>query len=124
MTTARRVRAEAQGRQAEGRALAHLEAQGWSCLARRVKTKAGEIDLIVARAEVTAFVEVKARARLDAAAASLTRGQARRIVAAAMIWLGGAGQARAHGDCRFDIVLVSPYDEPLHIENAFGEELW
>ena len=124
MTTARRVRAEAHGRQAEDRALKHLEALGWSCLARRVKTKAGEIDLIVGRGGVTAFVEVKARARLDAAAASVTRTQARRIVAAAMIWLAGAGEGRACGDCRFDIVLVSPYDEPLHIENAFGEELW
>lgn len=122
--TARRVAAEVRGRQAEDRALAFLEGAGWRCLARRVKTKAGEIDLVVGRENVTAFIEVKARARLDDAAASLTRRQAKRIRDAAMIWLAREGSARAHGDCRFDIVLVSPYDEPLHIENAFGEELW
>jgi putative endonuclease len=122
--TARRVAAETRGRQAEDRALAFLERGGWRCLARRVKTKVGEIDLIVAQGDVTAFVEVKARVRLDDAAASLTRRQAKRIRDAAMIWLAREGSDRSNGDCRFDIVLVSPYDEPVHIENAFGEELW
>jgi hypothetical protein len=26
-------------------------------------------------------------------------------------------------DCRFDFVLVTPYQIPVHIENAFGVEL-
>ncbi len=124
MITARGVGAGGPGREAEGRGEKGIGGGGRGWLGGPGKTKAGEIDLIVGRGDVTAFVEVKARVRLDAAAASLTRTQARRIVAAAMIWLAEAGHSRAAGDCRFDIVLVSPYDDPLHIENAFGEELW
>jgi hypothetical protein len=26
------------------------------------------------------------------------------------------------GDCRFDFILVTPYQMPVHIENAFGAE--
>ncbi|MFO1088653.1 MAG: YraN family protein [Hyphomicrobiales bacterium] len=119
-----RIVAETLGRSAEARAAAHLAAQGYAVIAQRVKTKAGEIDLIVKRGPVTAFVEVKARARLDEAAAAVTKRQATRIRNAAMVWLGTGGNGDDAGDCRFDIVLVSPYEEPVHIENAFGEELW
>jgi len=110
--------AERRGRLAETAALWGLRLKGYRLLARRFKSHLGEIDLIMRRGDVTAFIEVKQRISLDAALISVTPYQARRISAAARLWMGrdraAAGQA-----CRFDIVAVSPYLWPTHIENAF-----
>jgi putative endonuclease len=78
----------------------------------------GEIDLIMRRGEVTAFIEVKRRFSADASVESVTAFQARRISAAARSWMGRDAIA-ARQFCRFDIVAVSPYQWPQHIENAF-----
>ncbi|HYP62521.1 MAG TPA: YraN family protein, partial [Acidocella sp.] len=58
---ARRRAAESLGRDAEDLVAQGLEAQGYKILARRLRTKAGEIDLVVADAARLIFVEVKAR---------------------------------------------------------------
>lgn len=119
----RRKRAEALGRAAEETAAEFLRAQGWEILGLRIKTRLGEIDLVAQRGEVTAFVEVKARSSRDQAIEAVTQRQAKRIIAAANCWIAANPQALA-GDCRFDIILVSPYLLPEHIENAFGAEAW
>lgn len=49
------------GASAERVAALHLEAHGYRILARNVRTRAGEIDLIAEDADGLAFVEVKAR---------------------------------------------------------------
>ena len=49
------------GRLGESCAARHLEALGFRVLARNVRTRAGEIDLIVFDGKVLAFVEVKTR---------------------------------------------------------------
>jgi putative endonuclease len=49
------------GRLGEQLAAAHLERLGYTVLARNVRTRHGEIDLIASDARVLAFVEVKAR---------------------------------------------------------------
>ncbi len=53
------------GHAAEWRAVWRLRLAGYSILARRYKTKLGEIDIVARRGGVLAFVEVKARADLD-----------------------------------------------------------
>ncbi len=74
-------------------------------LAQRLRTGAGEIDLVVANAEKLIFIEVKSRKSFaDAAYAVLPRQQARLLEAA------GAALA-AHADwerpeTRFDVALV------------------
>lgn len=118
MPASSRARAEAKGRLAELAALAFLRLKGYRLLARRFKTKAGEVDLIMRRGELTAFIEVKARASLDDGVIAVTRQQSRRIAAAARIWMTKDARAR-NGVCRFDIVVVSPYLISQHIENAF-----
>ncbi len=70
------------------------------------------------RGQVTAFIEVKQRATRDAALQSVTPHQARRIAAAAATWMARDPVA-ARQFCRFDIVTVTPYQWPAHIENAF-----
>lgn len=119
----RRMRAEALGRAAEETAAEFLRNQGWEILGLRVKTRLGEIDLIAGKDAVTAFIEVKARASRDEALAAVTARQAKRIVAAANCWIAANPHALS-GDCRFDIILISPYLLPEHIENAFGAEVW
>lgn len=49
------------GRLGEDLAVAHMERLGFSTLARNVRTRHGEIDLIVFDGATLAFVEVKAR---------------------------------------------------------------
>ena len=51
-----RREAERQGRRAESLAALWLRLIGWRILARRVRTPAGEVDLIARRGRMVAFV--------------------------------------------------------------------
>ena len=106
------------GISAESRAAAYLIAKGYRILARRWKSPVGEIDIVARRRRLLVFVEVKARASLDAAAESLNARQQRRIAAAAEAWLA-AYPDPAILDMRFDAVLVAPGKIPRHIPAAF-----
>ena len=113
-----RRKSEEHGRTAELIALVFLRLKGWRLLARRYKSPVGEVDLVMRRGDVTAFIEVKARRNPDAAVESVTPRQARRIAAAARHFQMQDRRAALQA-CRFDIVAVSPYHWPRHIENAF-----
>jgi putative endonuclease len=113
-----RRKSEEAGRAAELTALWYLRLKGWRLLAHRYKSPVGEVDLVMRRGDVTAFIEVKARKSLDGAIESVSPRQARRISAAARHFLLQDPGAALHS-CRFDIVAVSPYQWPRHIENAF-----
>ena len=113
-----RQKAEETGRLAEIIALSLLVAKGYRLLARRYKSTVGEVDLVMRRGDVTAFIEVKARATHDEAITSVTDIQARRIAAAAAQWMTQDSVAN-NGPCRFDIVAVNSHFLPQHIENAF-----
>ena len=75
------------GLSAESRAAAFLIAKGYRILARRFRTRFGEIDIVARRRNLIAFVEVKARASLDEAAFAVTPRQKARIIDAAQVWL-------------------------------------
>lgn len=106
MRTPAQRAAHARGVAAEDRAARLLEAQGFSILARRARTKAGEIDLIARRGDLLVFCEVKQRASLAAAAESLLARQQRRIAAAAAAWLAGRPELAAL-EMRFDAILIA-----------------
>lgn len=114
----RRRQAEQRGRWAESLAILALRLRGYRLLARRFKSGSGEIDLIMRKGDVTAFIEVKHRTSRAAALEAVTAFQARRIAAAAATWMA-KDPAAARQFCRFDIVTVTPYQWPQHIENAF-----
>ena len=113
-----RVAAFRTGLSAEARAAAYLMAKGYRILARRFRTRYGEIDLVARRRNLVAFVEVKARASLDEAAYAVTPRQQRRIVDAAQAWLM-AHPEHADFELRFDVMLIAPRRLPRHLLAAF-----
>ncbi len=117
----RAARAEDRGRAAEDAAATALIAAGWAVLARRLRTTAGEIDIIVERDGLLAFIEVKARASLAEAALALAPRQRRRLLAAAEIVLAehpGWGRAGV----RFDVIVVDRGGRLRRISDAFRAE--
>ncbi len=119
--TRNRKRAEREGRFAELAALWALRCKGYRLLARRYRTGSGEVDLIMRRGGVTAFIEVKKRSTTDTALHSVSARQARRIAAAARSWIA-RDPAAASCLYRFDIVSVVPYQWPKHYPDAFQPE--
>ncbi len=119
MAEARRQAAEKRGRRSESFAALLLRLKGYRILARRVRTRAGEIDLIArAPSGVVCFVEVKARADEALAADALGARQQARIARAAALYLASRPELAARG-ARFDIVTVSPRALPRHLRDAF-----
>ena len=91
---------------AEAVAALFLQLKGYRVLARRVRTKAGEIDLVVRRGNVLVFVEVKARHTLDSGVFALHPAALQRIGSAARVLA-----PRFLGRCtttRIDAVVVRP----------------
>lgn len=113
-----RTRAERAGRRAERLAAWWLRLKGYELLAHRFRSPAGEIDLIVSRGAVVAFVEVKARREQAAALAALLGPQRRRIVRAAEHFLKLRPDL-AQGDVRFDLVTCRPWRWPAHLPDAW-----
>jgi putative endonuclease len=106
MTTEARQAAYRLGQVAEWRAVWRLRLAGYSILARRYKTKLGEIDIVARRGGVLAFVEVKARIDVSTATDSLGGRQFARVARAASLFVARHPHYAAHS-LRFDAVLVS-----------------
>ncbi|MDE2197396.1 MAG: YraN family protein [Rhodospirillales bacterium] len=124
MTAARRARgsrAHASGLDAEALACAALEGDGWTVLARRARTAAGEVDAVATRGGLVAFIEVKQRPTLADAAAALSARQQARLLAAAEILLGENPHWGAEG-VRFDVLLVDQAGAVRRIADAFRRE--
>lgn len=109
--------AEKSGRDGETRAALWLRAKGWSILDTRVKTPAGEIDLVARRGNLVAFVEVKWRKKREELDFAIDHHRLSRVAAAA--------EAVAHRyamegeDIRVDVILLAPGSFPRHIANAW-----
>ncbi len=106
--------AERRGHKSESLAALWLRLKGYRILARRLKTRAGEIDLVAAAPfGPVCFVEVKARGVALAAAESVGPGQQTRIARAASLYLASRPGLARRG-ARFDIVAVAPRSFPVH----------
>lgn len=113
-----RRRAYRRGLTAESRAALALMLKGYRILGRRVRTGAGEIDLVAVRGRIVAVVEVKARADLATALEAVGPRSRARLARAAHAWLSRNPRFAGH-TIRFDIVAVRPGRWPLHLANAF-----
>ncbi|MEQ1616583.1 MAG: YraN family protein, partial [Hyphomicrobiaceae bacterium] len=98
-------------------AAAFLVLKGYRIVERRYRSRAGEIDLIATRGQRIAFVEVKFRRTIDAAAASITGVQTGRITDAAEQWVWLHPRYHNH-EIGLDAVLVAPGRLPRHAMNA------
>ena len=116
----RRQRAERARRRAETVALWYLRLKLYRLLARRYRTPAGEIDLIMRRGRTIVFVEVKQRPDEAAGIEAVTARSRARISRAAALWIAAHPEA-ATFDQRFDVVVARPGHLPRHLVSAFGE---
>ena len=106
------------GRRAEWLAILWLSAKGYRLLERRFGGKGGEIDLVMKRGRTVAFVEVKARGRLDDALGAVTSEKRRLVERRIRQWL--ALNPWAEGcDLRADAVFLAPWRRPRHVPAAF-----
>jgi putative endonuclease len=106
------------GHSSEWLAAAALVLKGFRIVARRYRTKLGEIDLIARRGDLVLIVEVKARKTLMEAMEAVAYESERRIEGAADLWLTRQRDF-AKLSVRFDMVAVLPWRWPVHVENIF-----
>jgi putative endonuclease len=94
------------GKSGEDLACRELERRGYAILARRYRTRFGEIDIVARDGPTIVFVEVKARTtdRFGVPAESITLDKQTRISAMAADYLARHGLTRS--PCRFDVVSV------------------
>ncbi len=113
--------AHANGIAAEDAACAALVADGWAILARRLRTKAGEIDAVAEKAGILSIVEVKSRPTLAEAAVALTARQQSRLVGACEIILEEHPDWGVSG-VRFDVLVVDAAGRVRRIVDAFRSD--
>ncbi len=113
-----RREAERRGRRGELAAAAALALKGYRIHGRRIRTGAGEIDLVAQRGSVIVFVEVKARPTVDRALEAVPPGAWRRIGRAAEIWMARRPEFASHG-WRFDLIAVRPRAWPAHLQDVW-----
>jgi putative endonuclease len=112
------------GAASERLAAAYLQAQGLAVLARNVRCRAGELDLVCLDGGVLAIVEVRQRVRIDfgGALASVTWRKQRRIIRATQFLLQRQAQWRRRV-LRFDVLAVEGVPDGAHrivwIKDAF-----
>jgi putative endonuclease len=97
-----------------------LRLAGYRILARRYRTKVGEIDLIARRGGVVAFVEVKRRNDLTAGLEAVTPQARTRIRRAAELYVR-RNPALAQLALRFDVIVITPWAWPRHIVDAWRD---
>lgn len=111
------------GNWGEDLACVELTRRGYAVLARRYRTRMGEIDIICRDGETLVFVEVKARTgrRFGGGAAAITLLKQRRITRMALDFVARSGLTAV--PCRFDVVVVDVDPDKVQIDvftNAFA----
>ncbi len=104
------------GKQGEDLACAELRRRGYAILARRYRTRYGEIDIVARDGGTTVFVEVKARGggEFGGAAAAVTGWKQRRITAMAVDYLARHGLHDR--PVRFDVVAIELVDGRTRVD--------
>jgi putative endonuclease len=94
------------GKAGEDLACRELQRRGYAVLARRYRTRFGEIDIVCQDQQTVVFVEVRTRKtkRYGSALESITLRKRRRIGAMALDYL--AWTNRVDDPCRFDVVAI------------------
>jgi putative endonuclease len=114
------------GDAAEDAACAHLQRNGCRIVARNVRYREGELDVIAQEGATLVFVEVRHRTRdtFGGAAESVDHLKQRRLVRAARHYLAqhfSAGDSGPRGvpPCRFDVITADEAGVSDWIRDAF-----
>lgn len=118
MSLIQRRKALKRGAYAEWLAAGFLMLKGWRLVARRVGGKGGEIDLVMRRGQLIAFIEVKSRSTRDMALMSVTPAKIRLIGRTARMWQSRNRWSEGMS-FRGDIVALGGWRMPQHVEAAF-----
>jgi putative endonuclease len=109
---------------AERLAAQYLRVRGLEILARNLRCKAGELDLVCLDGGVLAIVEVRQRRspEFGGAAGSVTLSKQRKIIRATQFFLGRERCWR-HYSMRFDVVAIEGLPDGAHrvewVKDAF-----
>ena len=95
-----------------------LMVKGYRILARRLRTPAGELDIVARRGRTLAFVEVKTRPDAVTALHAVSPRQRARIARAAGVYVARHPVYAGH-DLRFDLIWVAPPGLPHHLPDAW-----
>ena len=95
----------------------YLMLKGFRIEGRRFKTHCGEIDLIASKGDLIVFVEVKSRKSMEKCFNAIKNRQLCRIQRASQIFLKRYPSLAAH-QIRYDVVFISDWCLPLHLENV------
>ena len=111
------------GKAGEDLACAELERRGYAILARRYRTRSGELDIVAREGRTVVFVEVKARESRDYGepAEAVTAWKRRKMTQLALDYL--VRHRLRDCPCRFDVVSIYFESSEPSIEvyrNAFG----
>ncbi|WP_202899049.1 YraN family protein [Ahrensia sp. 13_GOM-1096m] len=109
-----RRRAYRKGHRGEWLAAQCLRLKGFRIVAKRFKTKSGEVDIIARRGKLILMVEVKARDNVEQAMDAVTQTALRRIAAAGDEWLIKQ-KNYASLSIRYDLIACLPRRWPIHI---------
>jgi putative endonuclease len=110
------------GKLGENLACAALKERGYAIIARRYRTRLGEIDIVARDGDTTVFVEVKLRTGdgFGGGAVAVTAMKQRKVTLMAMDYL--ARHRLDDRPCRFDVVAIDAQATPPRLEvytNAF-----
>lgn len=86
-------------------------------LARRVRVRGGEVDIVARRGRTLAFVEVKARSSEAAAGMALDHWRLRRVAGAAEQLM--TRYARPGDEVRVDAIFIVPRRWPIHLRDIW-----
>src|SRR5688500_14500388 len=110
------------GKLGENLACAALKQRGYAIIARRYRTKLGEIDVVARDGDTTVFVEVKLRtgSNFGDGAVAVHAAKQRKVALMAMDYL--VRHRLEDRPCRFDVIAIDAERNPPRIEvyeNAF-----
>ncbi len=114
------------GKSGEDAAIAALTRRGYAILARRYRTRLGEIDIVARDGDTIVFVEVKARSShaFGHPAEAVASWKRRRLLTIAVDFL--ARHRLTRSPCRFDVVAITtrPGEPPVIevIRDAFQDD--
>lgn len=111
----------AKGRHFEQDAERWLIKQGLSAVARNVRYRGGELDLVMRDGPLWVFVEVKYRQQQGFGGAhhAISQAQQQRLWRSARRYLAQQGLNEWDCQCRFDVMIYQGNQAPLWIKGAF-----